>query len=372
MKVLHLFSNSKWTGPAEPALNLCLSLKALGVDIDFACSPGAPGSANRVVDTARERGLEPLLSLGLSKHRHPLKNWADARRLRALLRETPYDLIHCHMGNDQRIALQATTKVPVVRTSYHGLGLPSHEHKLLRKTRFLIEPSAMALEHDRATGLISEERIAVIPQAVDTNYFDPANAPDDGRALLGIPADAFVIGIVARMQRHRHFEDLWEATRQVVSKNPAFHVVVIGRGTYEEEVARKPVAELGLTDHVHFAGFLQGEDYLRALNAMDVKVFLVPGSDGTCRAVREAMAMGKAVVVAERGMLPELVKDGFSGCVCDGSPTQLAEVFAALSQDESRWRRMGEAARQHALEDYSLESQARSTLQVYESITASE
>ena len=36
MKVLHLFSNYKWTGPAEPAVNLAAKLKNNGfvVEID--------------------------------------------------------------------------------------------------------------------------------------------------------------------------------------------------------------------------------------------------------------------------------------------------------------------------------------------------
>ena len=31
IRVLHLFSNTKWTGPAEPALNLCVALRKIGV-----------------------------------------------------------------------------------------------------------------------------------------------------------------------------------------------------------------------------------------------------------------------------------------------------------------------------------------------------
>ena len=36
MKILHLFSNAKFTGPAELALNLCVTLRSLGVDADLA------------------------------------------------------------------------------------------------------------------------------------------------------------------------------------------------------------------------------------------------------------------------------------------------------------------------------------------------
>ena len=44
MRALHLFSNWKWTGPAELAVNICLGLRGAGVDARFACGD-APAAA---------------------------------------------------------------------------------------------------------------------------------------------------------------------------------------------------------------------------------------------------------------------------------------------------------------------------------------
>ncbi len=46
--------------------------------------------------------------------------------------------------------------------------------------------------------------------------------------------------------------------------------------------------------------------------------------------LREAMAMGKPVIVGNRGMLPELVDHGVSGLVVDDTPELLAEVALQL------------------------------------------
>ena len=43
MKILHIFSNWKWTGPAEHALNLALQLRQHGHDVTFACAPPPAG-----------------------------------------------------------------------------------------------------------------------------------------------------------------------------------------------------------------------------------------------------------------------------------------------------------------------------------------
>ena len=102
------------------------------------------------------------------------------------------------------------------------------------------------------------------------------------------------------------------------------------------------------------------------LKAFDVKVFLVPGSDGTCRAVREAMAMAKPVVVTERGMLPEIVDDGRTGLVCDGSVDAVFAALGQLARDRRLARALGQAGREKALRDFALPVQAQRTAALYE------
>ncbi|MDQ1255628.1 MAG: hypothetical protein QG656_220 [Candidatus Hydrogenedentes bacterium] len=374
MKVLHLFSNAKWTGPAEPALNLCVTLRRHGVETDFACAPDARASINKVVETARDRGIEPLLDMHLSKHRHLLKNAHDKRVLTRRLKTGGYDLIHCHLDNDHTIALGTASKrgIPIVRSSYEGEGFPvsSRHRALLRATAGLVEPSQRALEHDARAFAFPIDRMRVVPNAVDVTRFDPARELPDGRRWLGIPNDAFVVGIVARMQTHRHYEDFFQVLRRLADAHPHLHAIVVGRGTKQDQVAYRPVKSLSLEKAVHFPGFVDGENYVGVLKAFDVKVFLVPGSDGTCRAVREAMAMGKPAVVADRGMLSEIVEHGQTGLVCDGSADGLFDALNALAGDRAYTRKLGRAAREKAFLDYSLDAQAVSVKRFYEALLA--
>jgi len=372
MRVLHLFSNAKWTGPAEPALNLCVALRGLGVDADFACAPDAGQSINKVVETARDRGIEPILRFFLCKHLHPIKNTWDRLALTQFLRVHSYDLIHCHLDNDHRIAVNPAWKrrIPLVRSSYAGTGFEANAlyAKLLQRTARLIEPSALAAEQDAAHFAYPREQMAVVRGAVDTERFDPAREVPDARRWLGIPPNAFVVGIVARMQAHRRFEDLWQAIRLLADAVPNCHAIVVGRGTKQESVGEQPVKALGLGDRVHFPGFVDGENYVGMLKAFDAKVFLVPGSDGTCRAVREAMAMAKPPVVADRGMLREIVDHDKNGLVCEGTPQALFEALHGLATDRPRARALGRAARDKAVHVFSLESQAAAVRDIYESM----
>lgn len=167
------------------------------------------------------------------------------------------------------------------------------------------------------------------------------------------------------MQTHRRFEVLLEAVRRAVAEAPRLRLVVIGRGTNQETVAREPARRLGLGEVVRFPGYLDGDDYVAALAGLDAKIFLVPGSDGSCRAVREALAMGKPVVAARRGMLVEIVRDGETGLLVDDEPEALARALARLAGDGEARRRMGEAAGREARERFSIAAVAAEVVRIY-------
>jgi glycosyltransferase involved in cell wall biosynthesis len=112
-------------------------------------------------------------------------------------------------------------------------------------------------------------------------------------------------------------------------------------------------------------GYIGGEDYPRALACFDLKVFLVPGSDGTCRAVREAMAMGIPVVSSRRGILPEIVRDGQDGLVVDDDVEPLAAAITRLAADPALRARMGQAAIERARTDFCQTRQAERVAGAY-------
>ena len=371
-RVLHLFSNCKWTGPAEPALNLCVALRAAGMQADFAIAPDAGDSINMVVETARDRDIEPILDLHLKKHRNPVRNWQDQRTLDKLLKQTKYDLIHCHLNNDHCIAAPVAQKygIPLVRMSYEGAGLPANPRnaKLLTQTDHIIQPAQAALEADAANFNFPQEKMTIVPGAIDTERFDATREVPDGRKWLKIPHDAFVVGIVARMQTHRRYEDLFEALHKLVQAQPNTHLIVVGRGTNQDKVGFQPVRDYGLENNVHFTGYISGENYVGMLKAFDAGIYLVPGSDGTCRAVREILAMGKPVVAADRGMLREIVDHEETGYIFDGSTQQLHDALHTLQQDRAHLRTLSQNARQTALTRYSLHAQANAVMAVYDQV----
>jgi UDP:flavonoid glycosyltransferase YjiC (YdhE family) len=126
MKILHLFSNRKLTGPAEPALNLCAQLKGRGVDVLFACCSSKRDTMAAVRNRAEELGLDPITSFQLKKHFNLKDNFMDMRTLPRFLRKEKIDLVHTHLDNDHLLGAHAARNskagVVVLRSCYKGRG----------------------------------------------------------------------------------------------------------------------------------------------------------------------------------------------------------------------------------------------------------
>jgi glycosyltransferase involved in cell wall biosynthesis len=352
VRVLHLFGDWKWTGPSEPTLDLCLELRALGVDVTLACPEPPPDAAGSLPQRARERGLEPVHAFRLERSISLVKNLEDVKKVAAACRDV--DLLHVHFSHDHVVGgmgARRAGRTRVLRTNHKAVPTPKNlaTRYLYRKlTDGYVTFSQAALDADVSRFGLRGWRV---DPGMRLERFAPREAAHEG----------FVVGVVARMQRHRRFDVLLEGVR--LARVPDLRVQVVGRGTHMNEVAVEPARRLGLTN-VTFTGYL-GDRYLDTLAGFDALLFLVPGSDGTCRAIREAMAMGKAVIGARRGMIPEIVEDGATGLVVDDTPENLARAIERLAADRALCRAMGAAGREKALRLYDVRRQAEAVRDIY-------
>jgi len=372
VKVLHLYANWKWTGPAEPAVNLAAALRDRGVEVSFACGRAVEGLENEIEAALAERDLGTTGDLRLGKHRNPLFDPLDRRALRKIVERLKPDILHCHLPNDHRIgwgAVEGRKDRPrLVRSFYEG-ETPKPDGDL----RALVGPGAdavlcvsrtVARELPERAGAPAE-KFLFVEGAVDLSRFEPRPGASPLAREYGLRKEDFVLGVVARMQKHRRFEVFFEAITRAAAELPGLKVLLVGRGTFMDEVAVKPAARKELAGKVIFTGYRRGAEYVDTLRCMDAKVFLVPGSDGSCRALREAMALGVPVIAARRGMLAEIVADGESGVLVEDTPEALAAAIASLGKDEALRKRLSRGAREAAKARFDLGAQAARVEAVY-------
>ena len=385
MKILHLFANWKWTGPAEPALNVA-RCQVEAHDVLFLSGTPPDGESSRIVPFAEERGVPTLAGFHLSKHARWRKNREDVRRLTTLLSERRPDVVHCHLDNDHRIASLAVQRAGVgrlVRTSYDTEGLDGGV-RVRRVARRALDGLivttrggyAATLEtydgSERFVSVAGSPRpLTLIETGVDLSRFEAGRYDRAAyRERLGLAAGDVAVGIVARVQTHRRFDLLLDALEPLAREFPQFKLVAIGRGTKIEELLHAPVRERGLEATVLSPGYLSGDDYPGTLSALDATLFLVPGSDGTCRALREQMAMGLAPLVTPRAPLPEIVDEGTAGLVVEETVDALRHGLRRIITEESLRERLGRGAAEAARQRFDMRAQAAAVTAFYERVLA--
>lgn len=370
-RILHVFSDWKWTGPAEPIVTLCRQLRRHGYPVDLACTRAPRNAKDSIEQHARERHVEPVLDFRLQKSGNPFVNFPDISLLKEYLEHEEVEIVHTHTGHDHYIASRAARKATnqpfVVRTNHRGVPLPAtplNKWVIRGYTDAWAAYTESCRDADVRNFGLNPKHAVVIDGAVDLERFNPSRTDNGIRAKLGFGPEHVVAGIVARVQSHRRFDVLIPALAKAMRQEPALRMVVIGRGTNIRSLAVEPAQEHGVADRVIFAGYRR-EDYVEHLAALDFKIFLVPGSDGSCRAVREAMAMGKPIVAARRGLLPDLVEDGRCGLVVEDTVDNLAEAILRMARDRELRERLSRNAAEKARTKFNLERQVENIAELY-------
>jgi glycosyltransferase involved in cell wall biosynthesis len=378
LKILHLFSDWKWTGPADPTVSLCKELEKRGHEVLFAHRTPPPGMEVSLQTRVAEAGINATTrfhlnhGLKLTRPRAFVENLKDLWNLTRYLRENRFDVLNVHHSHDHVIgglaARRSGVPLPVIRTDHkRDFIAASRANRALmaRLTDGMIVFSEKQRGQDMAHFGFPPERVALINPALPLDRYDPRKEFKEMRKHFGIAPDEVVIGMIARYQKYRRTEVMLEALKQIVQVFPKVKLLLVGRSSQFEESVVKPMKKLGVDPWVVLGGY-QTTHYLDTLASMDIFVFLMAGSDGTARALREAMAMGKPSVVADRGILPDLVEDGVSGLVVKDTAEGLAGAALDLLQHPEKRQSMGQAAYRRAREQFRLDRQVETVETFYE------
>jgi glycosyltransferase involved in cell wall biosynthesis len=356
VKILHLLSYHLVTGPAEPIMALIAAQRAEGHDSRLACDTVREGD---LVEAARSANIPLEPRFALCTKSGPILLMRDVLAFKRLFREGQVDVVHSHRSHDHTLAALARprkTNVSLVRTLHTERSLAKKRDWQLRHADGLVTISERNRRELQERGVIPPERIVAVEGAVDSQRFRPGEGGDRVRGQAGVPPDAPVAGIVARMKPDRGHQLLLRAWSKVAQQLPSARLLVAGRGELEQDL-RRQAGQAGLKDSVAFIGYRR--DLPQVYRALDLKVLLAPGNDGTCRAALEAMASGVPVLAAERGALGEIVRDGQTGRVVPADdPDVLASAMIQLLGDRQGLVEMGRQARAEAQSRFTIERQA--------------
>ncbi len=217
---------------------------------------------------------------------------------------------------------------------------------------------------------VPQGKIDVIPNGVRAERFQRLEGADLSRFrnMYALPGEEIVF-YVGRVVHEKGLHVLVEAVPLVLAENPQAKFVVAGTGPLLESL-RSRAWQLGVGDKVLFTGFIPDEDRDRLYKVASCAVFPSLYEPFGIVAL-EAMAARTPVVVTEVGGLKEVVQHGETGVTVypDNVESLAWGINHTLSRPDWAMQRV-ENAYQVVLRDYSWDSIAARTVQVYERIQA--
>lgn len=198
-------------------------------------------------------------------------------------------------------------------------------------------------------------KLLVIPSRCDTTQFDPvrvhARTAGTGHQLI----------YVGTLANHKGVDVLLAAMPQILRHVPSARLRIVGDGPMRQAL-QEQVTRLDLASAVEFTGYQLYSELPTALGSADVFVF--PSlSEAMPRAILEAMAMERPVVVTTVGGNPEAVRDGVDGLlVPPGDPEALASAVCRVLEDSTLAQALGKRGRQRVVDCFSFEENMRALM----------
>ncbi len=225
-----------------------------------------------------------------------------------------------------------------------------------RFTDLLFCQSSEDAEDAVGEGIVHASRVMAIGNGVNVVRFNPKNVVtgEVSRTALGIPKEAFVIGMIGRQVREKGVADFLQAATLLAGCYPNLWVLLVGDRLTSDHAqgVESDFAEACrvLGDRLVAPGLR--DDIPRLLAAMDL--FCLPSwREGMPRTIIEAMMMAKPVLATDiRGSREEVVPEETGVLVPTRSPEQLAAAMRRFLEAPAWGRSLGLAGRQRALRLY--------------------
>ncbi|HUT54459.1 MAG TPA: glycosyltransferase family 4 protein [bacterium] len=298
-------------------------------------------------------------------------------RLRALHARDPVDVVHDNQGLGYGLLLMKALGVPVAATIHHPLRIDRAEdirqmHGLTaRIRRSLYYPVVMqklvARRLDRVMTVsafsrdlvwaaygLDRGRMSVVPNGVDAGLFRPVAGVkrEPGRLLFVGSTEDRKKGIIYLLRALAELPDRFKL------------VIVDGRRYPGRVYARDAVAALGLGPRVEFRDRITNDElvieYNRAALAVVPSLF-----EGFGLPALEAMACAVPLICTTAGALPEVADPSSALLIRPRSSGAIREAVLRLDADPAARERMGQAARQRALESFSWDRAAEMVEEQY-------
>lgn len=194
----------------------------------------------------------------------------------------------------------------------------------------------------------------------------------DVRSKLGVSNTTKLVACVGRLSKEKRMDIYLRACKKILNHLKGdIKFLVVGSGR-EKNRLKELVKELELVDHVIFTGLiLDRNEFANLINDIDF-LMLTSDTEGSPRAIIEAMSSSKAIVATNVGSVNRLVIPGENGYLAPaGDPKSLANFAIELIENERKKIEFGKRSYELYKSNFTMEHQQNSLNKFYNELLAS-
>lgn len=368
LHILVVMISNAWGGLEQTALNDVRLLMKNGFKVSLLVREDSP--IDRTVQME-----SPQIRLIYCPNR--VRNYFDAgmwRQVRYLVDHENVNLIHCHQTTILGAVVPPIMARPHVALVVSRHIMNSHNKKdplhaiLYRRVDYMLVLSQTMRQNMAATFPLPEKKLRIVNLAIDLDRFNP-NLVDrtEIRREWNIPADAFLIGVVGRLDPMKGQDLMVKAIAQVRKTHKDVYGLMVGdetpglNGSYLQELSES-VKQLRLSDKIFVKE--AKKDVAPVMAAMDL--FVMPSwSEAFGLVALEAMAMGVPCVLARGGSAEEVAIASGAELVRPKDAYDLARKMMYLHNSPVVRDEMKKRGREFVLANHSKPVRLQKTLEVY-------
>jgi glycosyltransferase involved in cell wall biosynthesis len=355
-----------------------------------------PGGASEL-EALRETGIEAT-AIPMRRRPSPCSDLAALVRLRRLVREGHFDLVHTHAakaGFLGRLAARSAG-VPAVLHTPHTFPFERVDTSLAPLYRMLERKAAKwcdrivlvapsQREVALRAGLCDEERLVVVENGITPPADPPEALRRRYREELGLGEGTPAVAFVARLTPQKDVQTFLSMAAELCRELPELRAFVVGRAgrpRYLRSLRPRPGAEAwrvlvdgapageGVPWSASLPARVLGErrDAAELVAAFDL-VILPSRYEGLPYSLLEAMACRVPVVASDVTGNRDVIEHGRSGWLAEaGDVAGFGRGVRALLADDGRRREVGAAARERVLASFTEERFLRGMTRLYDSM----
>ena len=275
----------------------------------------------------------------------PSQDGAAVKRVRTLIRQMKPDVVYCHSSKGGGIGRLAAMGLGVkVMYNPHGWAFSMKGSKVKSWIYLMIE-RILAHATDQFVMISNYEkmlavqrhvgrvdRMKVIFNGVDTEDIRRTAASSMiGRKDIGIPEDAYIIGMVGRISPQKAPDVFVRMAAEVVKRIPKAWFVIVGDGEQKEDIMAL-AKQLGVAERLTITGWTEKPiDYMELFD----QAVLLSRWEGFGLVLAEYMTLEKPIVATAVDAIPDLITDYENGLLVEpDSPEKAAAAICEIYENE--------------------------------------